>query len=66
MIGYFLSDQQSDFYNTDAFGKVLQYVQKNPTTCVMKEKETKAGLRLLITFIKIDGIGKALETLTNV
>jgi len=61
MIGYFLSNQQSNFYNTDAFGKVLQYLQKNTTTCLMKEKETKAGLCLLITCIKIDTIRKTLE-----
>ncbi len=66
MIGYFLSDQQSDFYSTEAFTNVLQYVQKNGKSCVMKEKETKNGLRLLITFIRIDSIKKALETLQKI
>ncbi|WP_299105812.1 transcription-repair coupling factor [uncultured Tenacibaculum sp.] len=66
MIGYFVSDQQSDFYQTEAFTRMLQYVQKNPKSCVMKEKETKSGLRLLITFIKIDSIGKALSTLQKI
>ena len=63
MVGYFLSDQQSDFYQSEFFGRVLQYVQQNGQTCVMKEKETKKGLRLLITFIRIDSIDKALQTL---
>jgi len=66
MIGYFISNQQSEYYSTEAFTKVLKYVQKNPTTCVMKEKQTKAGLRLLITFIRIDSIKKALEVLRAV
>ncbi|CAL2103776.1 Transcription-repair-coupling factor [Tenacibaculum sp. 190130A14a] len=66
MIGYFVSNQQSDFYQTEAFTRMLQYVQKNPKSCVMKEKETKSGLRLLITFIKIDSIGKALSTLQKI
>ncbi|WP_431167405.1 transcription-repair coupling factor [Tenacibaculum halocynthiae] len=66
MIGYFVSNQQSDFYQTEAFSKMLQYVQKHSKSCVMKEKETKNGLRLLITFIKIDSVNKALKTLQSV
>ena len=66
MIGYFISDQQSEFYQTEAFTKVLKYVQQNPTTSVMKEKQTKAGLRLLITFIKIDSVEVALKRLQKV
>jgi len=63
MIGYFISNQQSEFYQTKAFTKVLTYVQQNTTTCVMKEKQTKGGLRLLITFIKIDSVETALAKL---
>ncbi|MDO6674004.1 transcription-repair coupling factor [Tenacibaculum sp. 1_MG-2023] len=66
LIGYFVSDQQSAFYQTEAFTKMLKYVQHNPKSCVMKEKKTKNGLRLLITFIKIDSVHKALETLQKV
>lgn len=66
MIGYFVSDQQSEFYQTEAFTRVLQYVQKNSRSCVMKEKQTKNGLRLLITFIKIDSVQKALQTLQKI
>ena len=66
MIGYFISDQHSEFYQTEAFTKVLKYVQQNPTTSVMKEIQTKAGLRLLITFIKIDSIEVALKGLQKV
>ena len=66
MIGYFVSDTQSSYYQTEMFTKVLQFVQKNPTTSVMKEKETRNGLRLLLTFIRIDSIEKALEVLREV
>ena len=66
MIGYFVSDQQSDFYQTEAFTKMLKYVQQNRKSCVMKEKQTKNGLRLLITFIKIDSVKTALNTLKKV
>ena len=66
MIGYFVSDQQSPFYQTQAFTRVLKYIQNNPTSCVMKEKQTKNGLRLLITFIKIDSVKTALEILKKI
>ena len=66
MLGYFVGDQQSDFYQTDKFRRILTYVQKNKTTCVMKEKETKQGLRLLITFIRIDNVAKALAVLKEI
>jgi transcription-repair coupling factor (superfamily II helicase) len=66
MIGYFVGNQQSDFYQTDAFSKMLKYVQLNGKSCVMKEKETKNGLRLLITFIKIDSVKTALDILNKI
>src|SRR5690606_33080498 len=50
LIGYFIADQQSGFYNTTAFTRVLQYVQTHSQSCTMKEKKTRAGLRLLLTF----------------
>lgn len=66
LIGYFVSDQQSDFYQTEAFTRMLKYVQQNGKSCIMKEKQTKSGLRLLITFIKIDTVHKALEVLRKI
>ncbi len=63
LIGYFISDQQSAFYQSPAFSKVLQFVQQNPGTCKMKEKQTRNGLRLLLTFEKIDSVDKALNAL---
>ena len=66
MIGYFISNQQSAFYQTPVFTKVLQYVQHHPLQCTIKEKETKNGLRLLITFGKITSVKKALETLKSI
>jgi transcription-repair coupling factor (superfamily II helicase) len=61
MIGYFISDQQSDYYQSNRFHKVLQFVQKNPNLCKMKEKQTPAGLRLLLTFDNVKNTRTALE-----
>ncbi|WP_371807796.1 transcription-repair coupling factor [Lutibacter sp. B1] len=63
MVGYFIANQQSSYYQTPIFTKVLQFVQQNTASCTMKEKETKNGLRLLVTFTKITSVKKALETL---
>ncbi len=63
MIGYFVSDQQSDYYQTQSFRNVIQFVQKNPTLCRMKEKQTMQGLRLLLTFENVKSIKKALRNM---
>jgi transcription-repair coupling factor (superfamily II helicase) len=61
MIGYFVADQQSDFYTSKRFQQMLQFVQKNSSICVMKEKQTPAGLRLLLTFDDVKTTRRALE-----
>ena len=61
MIGYFVSDQQSDYYQSGRFHHVLQFVQKQNALCKMKEKQTPNGLRLLLTFDNVKSIRKALE-----
>lgn len=66
MIGYFIGDQQSNFYQSNRFMKVLQYVQQNGNICKMKEKQTKSGLRLLLTFENVKTITRALELLNGI
>lgn len=63
LIGYFIADQQSAFYQSAAFTKVLQYVQSHPQQCTLKEKQTRNGLRLLLTFNNITSIEKAMKAL---
>jgi transcription-repair coupling factor (superfamily II helicase) len=61
LICYFVSDQQSDYYASKQFQKVLKFVQTQPQLCRMKEKQTPNGLRLLLTFENVKSINKALE-----
>ncbi len=61
LIGYFIADQQSDYYSSKRFTNVLRFVQQHGNLCKMKEKETKNGLRLLLTFENVKSINKALE-----
>lgn len=63
LVGYFVADQMSGFYQSEAFSKVLQYVQSHPQKVTMKEKQTRNGLRLLLTFEGISSVDKALRAL---
>ncbi|WVK14638.1 transcription-repair coupling factor [Flavivirga abyssicola] len=62
-IGYFINDQQSNFYQSSNFTKVLQFVQAHSDICKMKEKQTRNGLRLMLTFDDIKSVKQALKTL---
>ncbi|HKK11443.1 MAG TPA: TRCF domain-containing protein, partial [Flavobacteriaceae bacterium] len=66
LIGYFISDQQSGFYQSKTFSKVLQFVQTHPKLCKMKEKQTRNGLRLLLTFDNIKSVKQALVVLRTI
>ena len=61
MIGYFIADQQSDFYASSQFHRVLQLVQQQAQHCKLKEKQTPNGLRLLLTFEQVKSIRAALQ-----
>ncbi|MGB3343183.1 MAG: transcription-repair coupling factor [Aequorivita sp.] len=63
MVGYFVADQQSAFYQSPSFTKVLQYVQSHPQKVSMKEKQTRNGLRLLLTFDGVNSVDNALRVL---
>lgn len=61
MICYFVGDQNSDFYQSAKFRKILVFVQQHANLCKIKEKETKNGLRLLLSFDRVKSIKQALE-----
>ena len=63
LVGYFIANQQSNFYQSEVFTRVLNYVQTNSHIVKMKEKNTRNGLRLIITFENITSIDKVLKAL---
>ncbi|MCD2258508.1 transcription-repair coupling factor [Psychroserpens luteolus] len=65
-VGYFINDQQSPFYQSDNFTKVLSYIQSRPKDCKMKEKQTRNGLRLLLTFEHVKSVKQALSRLQEI
>ena len=63
LVGYFINDQQSNFYQSANFTKILKYIQHNPSPGKMKEKQTRNGLRLLLAFENIKTVEQALAAL---
>ncbi len=63
MVGYFIADQQSEYFQSATFTKILQFVQANAKSCTLKEKQTRNGLRLLLVFEGINTLEKALKAM---
>ncbi|WP_298148752.1 transcription-repair coupling factor [Flavobacterium sp.] len=61
MILYFVSDQQSEYYSSEQFRRIIDFVQKNPQLAKLKEKQTPAGLKLLLTFESVKSVRKAVH-----
>ena len=64
-VGYFLSNQQSDFYQSPVFNKILFGIQKDPKKYSIKEKQTRNGLRLLIVLDKVYSVEELLVRLKD-
>jgi transcription-repair coupling factor (superfamily II helicase) len=56
MICYFTGDYNSEYYQTEIFKGILNFIQKNPDKCRMKEGNNKLSL----TFYEVKNIEKAL------
>lgn len=59
MVAYFIPKQDSPYYQSETFTKVLKYVQQNMRSCKMKETNGK----LTLSFENIRSIDAALEAL---
>jgi transcription-repair coupling factor (superfamily II helicase) len=66
MIGYFISDQNSSFYQSKVFQNLLQRIHSSKDNIVMKEKKTRNGLRLLLNFGKIRSVKDALKKIEGI
>lgn len=59
---YFLPSDHAEYYRSETFGKVLQFVQKHPRICQMKEIKEK----LVLKIENIETIAKAKQVLHDV
>ena len=62
MVGYFIQNQQSPYYQSEVFTKVLKFVQTNSKICKMKE----ANARLSLSFENINSIDGVIRVLNGV
>ncbi len=62
MTAYLVYNQESIYYKSEDFGKVLAYMASNPLTCKLDVKDT----RRLISFDKIDSIDKAFDIFKDI
>lgn len=60
--GYFITDQQSNYFDGPEFGKVLHYVQANSRRCNLKE--VKKTLRLAVEEVR--NVAQAIEVLEQI
>jgi transcription-repair coupling factor (superfamily II helicase) len=65
MVGYFIADQESAFYQSQRFRSVLSKVQESKNQFVLKEKKTRNGLRLIINFGTIQSIKQGLSKINK-
>ena len=57
---YFIKDKNSDYFQSDIFASILNYVNLNPNTCKLEEKKSLNGSKLVLTIKKINSIDSAL------
>ncbi len=62
MTGYFTGSHDSPFFQSDKFGKVLEFIKNNPSTAVMKEVKGSLTLR----FEDVTSVEKAIALLQNI
>ena len=56
LTGYFISKQDSPYYQSEKFTQVLKFVQQNPSLCRMREAKDK----LTLTFFNVETVEDAL------
>lgn len=61
MYAFFISNQESAFFASPLFGKILGHIQNNPKCCVLREKNQKLSLR----FTGIYSVKQGLEKLKS-
>lgn len=61
MTCYFLSNHNSEYYNSETFSFILQFVKNNTNNCLLKEN----GKKLILIFDKVNNIKTAIEKIVK-
>ncbi|MEJ2004670.1 MAG: CarD family transcriptional regulator [Cyclobacteriaceae bacterium] len=59
--GYFLSSDNESYFKSEVFGSILQFVQRNPKKCRMKDFKG----RLILTVNEVTEVGEAIGLLSR-
>jgi transcription-repair coupling factor (superfamily II helicase) len=62
LIGYFIANKESPYYQSPKFTNVLKYIQENPRVCKMKERNDKLSL----IYEYVNNVREAIELLTPI
>ena len=62
MVGYFVQDENSVYYQSQAFGAILDYMQNHAVRCQLREKGGKRS----ILFIDVEDVDSAYNVLLNI
>ncbi|MFM1875228.1 MAG: hypothetical protein RL266_965, partial [Bacteroidota bacterium] len=62
LVGYFVSDPESEYYQGNEFSLVLNFIKNNPQKAVMRQKNDKLTLR----FENVKNINQALKALVSI
>ena len=62
MVGYFVQDENSVYYQSQAFGAILDYMQNHAVRCQLREKGGKRS----ILFIDVEDVDSAYNILLNI
>lgn len=62
MIGYFVANSQSKYYDSEQFTRVLQYIQRQPKDCKLSEKND----RLRVIYSNVMTMDQAFERLNEI
>ncbi len=65
MLAYFISDKESEYYNSPVFARILKTVQTTPDCCQFKEKKIKDEERLMLVFENVHSIQSAIHKLQD-
>lgn len=60
-IGHFISNQESTYFESETFTRILNFVQHNPRKCVIKETDQK----LILTIANVQSIDEAFLFMQN-
>ena len=61
-VGYFIADQKSEYFQSEHFSKVLNFVKYNIANCKMKEVHN----RLILSFENIKKVDNAISVLSKI